>query len=66
MVEQTAVHRRTEDSFEEPLAAVELGLAELERWMCSAAWLSAVAALLGRIVQAGKTKDLVDRYERAA
>ena len=45
VVEQTAACRQTGDLFAKPLAAVELELVVLERWMCSAAWLAVAAAL---------------------
>ena len=67
MEEQTAACRRIGDSFEEPSAAVELELAESERWMCSAAWLATVAALdLGRTVKVETKWDLVDKFGKAA
>ena len=54
VVERTSTHRGTVDSIELPSAAVELGLLVSEQSTCSAAWLAALAAFLGRIVQAGK------------
>ncbi len=67
MVELPAAHRRTGDSFAKPSAAVELELAELERLMCSAARLAAVAALDSeRIVKVETMWGLVDRFGKAA
>ncbi len=63
MVEQTAAYRRIGDSFVKPSAAVELELAELERWTRSAAWLAAGAALgLGRIEMGEMMMDPVGKY----
>ncbi len=61
MLEQTASCRRIGDSFVKPSAAVELEIAELERWTCSAAWLAAVAAL-GRIEMVERMMGLVGKY----
>ncbi len=67
MEEQIAACRRIGDSFVEPSAAVELELAESERWMCSAAWLAAVAAAdLERIVKVEMMWGLVDRFGKVA
>ncbi len=67
MVKQIAACRRIGDSFEEPSAAVELELAESERWMCSAAWLATGCALnFGRTVKVETKWGLVDKFGKAA
>ena len=65
---QLAAHLRIGDSFAEPSAMVELGLADLKRWMCSAAWFVVVVAALDseRCATAGRNWDLVGRFLRAA
>ena len=68
MAAQIVAHLRIVDLFVEPSAAVELEPADLERLMCSAAWLAVVVAALDseRSATAGKNWGLADIYLRAA